>query len=470
MRMAVFQKGSMRTLLLVFGVVLLAGCGSLPTPAPLVTNIAPSVAAGAPPQQAATSTPFPTAPAVAPPTYLVQRGDVQEILEFPGRWEPRDQLLLSFSIQGTVRRVNVRVGDAVQAGQLLADYQIDQLENQLRTAQLNLETARLNLESGEEGSVNTVVQAEISLANARLSLERTKQGNPWTSVASAKIQLDNARVALENAQRDYDDAISRPNLAASQIIAAYDRLVSARSSLKAAEISYSGQAQNYANYQFQIAQAENAVIQAEIALENARKGGGTDPSRQQAVISAQLQIDQINQQIAQSSLVSPIDAEVLQVNIKPGDAVQAFNTVIVIGRPEPKEISASLAFNDASRLSIGLIGIAQVVNRPETAVECIIRRLPASARDADQTTRIAASLEDLNLRTGQLITVQMPLQVARNVLWLPPVAVRTFQNRTFVVLQTPDGPRSVNVEIGLRTDERVEIRSGVNEGDVVIGP
>ena len=45
----------------------------------------------------------------------------------------------------------------------------------------------------------------------------------------------------------------------------------------------------------------------------------------------------------------------------------------------------------------------------------------------------------------------------------------TFQNRTFVVLQSPDGPRSVDVQIGLQTDDRVEIVSGVNEGDVVIG-
>src|SRR5258708_4739313 len=75
-------------------------------------------------QVAPTATPIPTAPAVAKPTYLVQRGDVQNILDFTGRWQPRDQLTLSFEIAGTVRRVNVKQGDAVTAGQLLVDYQI----------------------------------------------------------------------------------------------------------------------------------------------------------------------------------------------------------------------------------------------------------------------------------------------------------------------------------------------------------
>jgi hypothetical protein len=50
------------------------------------------------------------------------------------------------------------------------------------------------------------------------------------------------------------------------------------------------------------------------------------------------------------------------------------------------------------------------------------------------------------------------------------VAQTTFQNRTFVVLQTPDGPVAINVEIGLRTDDRVEIISGVNEGDIIEAP
>ncbi len=64
----------------------------------------------------------------------------------------------------------------------------------------------------------------------------------------------------------------------------------------------------------------------------------------------------------------------------------------------------------------------------------------------------------------------MPLETREDVLWLPPSVIRTFQNRTFVVLDTPDGPRTVDVVLGLQTDDRVEIVSGVSEGDVVIAP
>src|SRR3954469_19053725 len=174
-------------------------------------------AAGSAAQQAPTATPIPTAPAVAKPTYLVQRGDVQNILDFTGRWQPRDQLTLSFEIAGTVRRGNVKQGDAVTAGQMLVDYQITDLENQLASAQLSLDTAQKNLQNGATGDVQSVADAEVALANAKLNLESTKASSPWTSVASAKMQVISAQQSLDNAQRNYDDALSHPESPASTV-------------------------------------------------------------------------------------------------------------------------------------------------------------------------------------------------------------------------------------------------------------
>ncbi len=451
-------------IIILIGVSIVACTGNVPS------NPPSGVGGGGGQQQAPpTSTPIPTAPAVARPAYLVQRGDVQEILSFTGRWQPRDQTQLSFPIAGTVRRVNVKRGDAVSPGTLLADYQISTLEDQLNSALLDLETAKANLQSGSASSVGTVADAEVALANAKLNLEKTKASNPWPQVESAKIQVESARANVASAQRAYDDALSRPSQAASTTDQAYNSLVSAQNSLKSAYASYDSAAQNYNTYAYTVANAENSVIQAQLNLEKARRGGG-DPQQEQQVRAAQLKVDQIRANIAQSSLVSPVAGEVLEVVIKPGDAVKAFDIVITIGKQEPKEAIASIAIGDAQKLSVGLVGICQVINRPETAVQCIVRRLPQSARDADQTTRVAASLEDLRLQTGQLIEIQMPLQVRKNVLWLPPVAVRTFQNRTFVVIRTADGTRVADIEIGLRTTDRVEIKSGVNEGELVEAP
>lgn len=446
----------MRRFLLVFLILCLAACE--------VESGGTSVPAAG---QQATSTPIPTAPAAARPTYTVQRGSVEENLIFTGRWLPRDQMALSFAVSGTTRQVNVKRGDAVTAGQLLVDLQIDDLENQLESAQLELQSALANADTSAEGSVQSVEDAEISYANANLSLQSTSANLPWTNVATARTNVESAELALEDAERAYRDAVSHPEQSATTVDNAYKQLENARLSLQNAQYNYFQAAQNYNNYQFQIDQAENEVLRSELALERAREdqaAGSQDPS----VLSIQLQIEQIQEQIVQSSLFAPIDGEVLEITIQPGDSVQAYTAVITIGRSEPKEVVTSIALTDAQRLSIGLVGICQVLNMPETAVQCAVRQIPLSASDADQTTRVAASLE--NVPAGQLIEVSMPIDVREDVLWLPPAAIRTFQNRTFVVVQTADGPRSVDVQLGLETDERVEIISGVNEGDVVEGP
>jgi multidrug efflux pump subunit AcrA (membrane-fusion protein) len=415
-----------------------------------------------------TSTPIPTAPAVAAPTYTVQRGDVQDVFEFTGRWQPRDQEQLAFEVGGAVRRVNVRRGDTVSAGDLIADLQIDDLENQLASAQLQLESALASVQNSAASGTQSVTDAEIALANANLSLENAKNNLPWTSVNSAQLQIQSAEMQVANAQRAYDDAVSHPEAAnaASAVDSAYQQLLSAQNSLRSAQNSYYSAAQSFNNAQAQLKTNENNVIQAQLNLEKARQNAASG-STSDSVQSAQLSIDQIQAKIAQSSLYAPSDGVVLDVTIAPGDQVTAYDTVITIGRPEPKEAIASLAFADAQNLSANMIGICQVVNQPDTAVQCIIRRLPLSAQDADQTTRVAATLPEVP--EGALIQIDMPLQVASGVLWLPPAAIRTFQSRTFVVLQTPDGPRRQDIEIGLQTDDRVEIKSGLNEGDVVIG-
>ncbi|NLX11099.1 MAG: biotin/lipoyl-binding protein [Chloroflexi bacterium] len=415
-----------------------------------------------------TSTPVPTAAIAARPTYTVQRGTVEEVFTFTGRWQPRDQLTLSFPINGTVRQVNVRRGDAVTAGELLADFDVSDLEAQLSSAEIRLESALANVDSSEVGGIQSVENAQIALANARLSLENTKAGSPWTGVASARLQVESAERALEEAQRSYNEALSHPENPASTVDNAYQQVLNAQQQLESAQIGYFSSAQNYNNHSYNVQQSENAVLQAEINLQRAIEeaaGGVSDEN----VRTIQLEIDQIRQQIIESSLYAPIDGVILEVSIAPGDSVQAYNTVIVIALPEPKEVIATLAISDASRLSVGMTGACQVVNRPETAVGCAVRAIPLSSRDADQTTRLAAALP-ADVPENQLVEVTLPLEVREDVLWLPPSVIRTFQNRTFVVLDTPDGPRTVDVTLGLQTDERVEIASGVSEGDVVIAP
>ena len=417
---------------------------------------------------APTITPIPTSPAAVRPVYTVQRGTVQQTLVFTGRWLPRDQAQLGFEIAGTVRGVYVRRGDTVQAGDLLADFDTTDLEAQLDSAELDLQTAINRLESGSEGSAQSVLDAQFALAGSRLSLENQETTSPWTSLENAQLGMERAQNSLEDAQRAYDDVVSRPDSAPSAVDAAWQRVRDAQIGLDEAQNNYYAAAQSFNSHMISVEQQENAVLHDELALQSALAGTGADPDLVRNVLQAQFNFDQIQAKIDRASLRAPVDGIVLEITIQSGDSAAAFIPVLTLALPEPKEVAASLAFNDTQRLSVGMVGVCQEVNRPETVVQCAVRQIPLSSRDVDQTTRIAASLEYLSL--GQLVEVSMPLQTRENVLWLPPAAIRTFQNRTFVVLETPDGQRVSDVELGLETDERVEILSGVQARDVVVGP
>ena len=79
----------------------------------------------------ATPTPLPTPILPENPVYAVNVGTVVQTLEFTGRASPVLQQELFFETGGNVGEVFVETGDWVQTGQVLAELDIDSLQQQL---------------------------------------------------------------------------------------------------------------------------------------------------------------------------------------------------------------------------------------------------------------------------------------------------------------------------------------------------
>jgi macrolide-specific efflux system membrane fusion protein len=73
-------------------------------------------------------------------------------------------------------------------------------------------------------------------------------------------------------------------------------------------------------------------------------------------------------------------------------------------------------------------------------------------------------------QSGDKVTVVVQLASKEGALWLPPDAIRSAGGRTFVIINSDSGPKRVDVEIGLQTRDMVEIISGLEEGQIVVGP
>jgi multidrug efflux pump subunit AcrA (membrane-fusion protein) len=66
--------------------------------------------------------------------------------------------------------------------------------------------------------------------------------------------------------------------------------------------------------------------------------------------------------------------------------------------------------------------------------------------------------------------VTAEIEHERDVLWLPPQAIRSFNGRRFAVVQDGDVQRRVDVTLGVEAEERVEIEAGLEAGQIVVAP
>lgn len=437
----------------------------------LVTLIAIAGCTGFPQREEATPTPIPTPIVPTKPTYVVQRGEVVKTLEFSGRISPVTEEEVFFRTAGYVAQVYVTRNQEVKAGDVLAELEITDLQNQLAQAQADLQAIQM-------ASERQLAEAQASLNAAQLRLAQARAQSPDLQVTIAEVDLERAQTALADAQEEYEKAVNR-TWEPDQVRQSYARwLHEAELNLRIAEANYQSvlQARQAHNYELQILQQE--VDLARMRLEEIQ--AGLDIER------ARLAVQRLEGLIADARVVAPFDGVVLSLNIAEGRLVEAYRPVMSVADPTQLEVSANLEQNQMKDLAEGMAATAEVVNRPGETISATIRQLPYPYGSGGRTTGglgTAVTAEDTSTRVtleprpgieyglGDLVRVVVVLKRKTDVLWLPPQAIRTFEGRKFVVVQEPDGvQRRVDVKIGIESEDRVEIEEGLTEGQVVVSP
>ncbi|MFA6096382.1 MAG: efflux RND transporter periplasmic adaptor subunit [Candidatus Paceibacterota bacterium] len=161
-------------------------------------------------------------------TAQVTRGEVLQTVSATGTVEAAKKLDLNFVNSGKVQEINVKVGDHVEQGAIIAKLDTAQLDSQLEQARASLNSATADLNKLIEGATDedlklsqtAVENARIALENAQQSLLDAEEGSQndilsaEASVNSAKTTLANARKSLDNTttsnennlNQDYDNA------------------------------------------------------------------------------------------------------------------------------------------------------------------------------------------------------------------------------------------------------------------------
>jgi len=424
--------------------------------------------ASAPPRgDEATPTPIPTPIVPVKPTYRVARGEVVESIEFTGRVAPVVEETLFFRTAGYVDAVHVKRGDFVRAGDVLAELETTDLENQLAQAQAELEAIQL-------AAAQRLAEAQAHLNTAELNLARTRADDPAPAVTIAEVNLERARLALQDAQQARQDVLDQPWLPdPEKALEPVDRQVhEAELSLRVAEAEHQQAVQARTMHQYTVQMLEQEVALARQKL--AEVEAGLDLQR------AQLTVQRLEDQLADARVIAPFDGQVLSLSLAEGRLVDGYKTVAVLARPDDLEVSADLTDEQLQELAEGMPATVSPVSRPGDQIAGTIRRLPypyggggrsTGAEEEDQSTRVTLERPpgEAGLERGDLVRVTVVLERKDGVLWLPPQAIRTFEGRRFVVVQDGEAQLRVDVKVGIRSEDRVEIEEGLEAGQIVIG-
>jgi multidrug efflux pump subunit AcrA (membrane-fusion protein) len=430
-----------------------------------------------PAQEEPTPTPIPTAVVPETPTYVVQRGEVVRRLEFTARVAPVHEAELFFRTNGYVRAVFVEKGDVVRKGDLLAELEVDTLERNLAQAQARLEMARLKLEQAQRANEQAIAEARINLEQARLRLARARTQDPAPRVTIARVDRDEKARLLQNAQTAYDAIAGNPGAGGSpQAVALHQ----ATMAYQIAEAEYQQALQAQQAHEYDLRLLEKQVELAQLHLDETE--AGVDPLLTKEVELAQLEVDDITAQIAEARIVAPFAGEVVSIFAYSGRAAEAFKPVAIEADLSQMEVRAELSSEQMRELVEGQAVTLVPVDYPGQELRGIIRRLPypygggggaEALAGADKSTRISVDLtglpSEMKLEMGNLVKATVILERRADVLWLPPAAIRTFGGRKFVIVQEDGRQRRVDVTPGIESQERVEIESGLEEGQVVVG-
>jgi RND family efflux transporter MFP subunit len=336
----------------------------------------------------------------------VARGTLSQTLTLAAEFRPYQEVDVHAKVAGFVRAMYVDVGDRVKQGQLLAQLEIPELHDDLQQ---------------DQAAVNRSAE-EIKRAQA--DLERAQSGHEVAHLAAGRLsEVLKARPNLV-AQQDIDEATARDRMAEAQVSTAKAALASAGQQL---EVSKAAESRTQALVDYARITAPFAgVITHRYADTGAMIQAGTS-SQSQAMPLVQLS------QNNRLRLIIPVpESAVAHVHL--GDHVDV--RVDALGRMFPGTVARF-----ADKLS------------PDT-------------RTMD--TEVDISNDNLELIPGMYAHADIALNRAADVLTVPVQALDRAEGNTSVMVVNGGKTESRQVQIGLETPERVEVRSGLAENDLVI--
>lgn len=418
---------------------------------------------------------------VAPPVTTTQalRGDLQESVTTSGTVLSEDVLVVFAPANGTLADVNVKAGDAVQAGEQLITYNMDQQERTLRSAALQLE--RNN--TGYDGAMadNSVNKAKLNEANVNLEVLNQQ-------IADNEAYLKNLQTTFNQNQRTNANALMEEAFRLQQSLNDPELSEAERSeiSVQLARNNYLQQIAGSSDYSAQV-QQEIADVQERLAAcrEYKAQMESQKSTSEVAVLDAydrkQLDIDKelanlnyldIEEQyyIAKAGVTAEFSGIVTSCMAVSGAGVAQGTQLLTLESSENLKVSFEASQYDLEKLELGQQ--ADVVISGNTYHGQISKINRMAERNASNTPMVGVEIHLLDADDDIILGMDARLTIytkkVQNALLIPVEIINADREGDFLYCVEDGIIVKKPIVCGISSDTYTEVLEGITEEDVIV--
>ncbi|HVU45161.1 MAG TPA: efflux RND transporter periplasmic adaptor subunit [Terracidiphilus sp.] len=353
----------------------------------------------------------------------VTRGDVAQSVVATGKIQPITKVEVKSKASGIVEKLFVDINNHVTKGQQLAQLDQQEIVAQVEAQKAQLASAEANVTTYEAN----IEQDKVNAAAPDLPMYKA------TLDRNMEMQKDGivSRQALDDANREYLAALTRRNSAQAQITVDTAKLKQARAQ----------------------------------------------------VLQSQATLNQLDEQLSYTTIIAPMDGEILSRDVEIGDAVSSIlvlgsTATLIMTEGDTTQVYVQGKVDEADIAHVYLCQPARIKVesfRDRSFYGKVTKIAPMGVEKDNVTTfevRVSINNPGGELKANMTANAEILLNEHKGVLSVPENAV-TYDNQKNAFVQVPDrsqkdGTRKVPVKVGLSNGSATEIVSGLKEGDQVV--
>jgi HlyD family secretion protein len=353
----------------------------------------------------------------------IERGDIARSVVATGKIQPRSKVDVKSKASGIVKKLLVDYGDFVRQGQVLAELDKEELQARVREAKAVLLAAQAAEESSQATFERNKVEAEgPDLPFLKAAMDRAR-----------KLHNDGliAKSLLEDAEKAYQMGLNKQ-------MTAVRNLAVARADMARAKA--------------QVAQARAGLERAEEDLRN-------------------------------STIVSPMDGLVLARPVEVGDAVSSIlvlgsqaTLVMTLGDVGDVYVLGKVDQADIGRVYMGQRARIVVESFKDRKFEGQVTKISPLGVEKDNVTTFEVRVSIRNpggeLKANMSANAEIIMEEKHGVLLVPEAAILYDKDRKpSIEIPAPEsktGRNKVAVQIGISNGVKTELAAGLKEGQQVV--